>query len=71
MPSHSLLGQLYGPERDIVTTSHSLLGQLYGPQRDDVTLLIGPTLWPRIYVANNVTASKNGLFPDGVTGPSV
>ena len=33
-PSHSLLGQLYGPKRDIVTTSHSLLGQLHGPKRD-------------------------------------
>ena len=34
---------------------------------DAVTFLIGLTLWPRIYVANSVTASKNCLFSDGVT----
>ena len=30
--SHSLLGQLYGPNCDSVTLSHSLQGQLYGPE---------------------------------------
>ena len=30
--SNSLLGQLYGPNRDNVTLSHSLLGQLHGPE---------------------------------------
>ena len=52
-----------------VTASHSLLGQLYGPKSrcDAVTFLIGSTFWPKIYVANSVITSKNGLFPDGVT----
>ena len=30
--SHSLLGQLHGPNRDSVTLSHSFQGQLYGPE---------------------------------------
>ena len=32
--SHSLKGQLFGPECDNVTWSHSKKGQLYGPNRD-------------------------------------
>ena len=71
-PSHSLLGQLYGPKRDQKLFKYSnkvkkLLKNSKNRECDDVTFLIGSTFWPRIYVANSVITSKNGLFSDGVT----
>ena len=62
-PSHSLLGQLYGPKRDQKLFKYSnkvpkLLKNSKNRECDDVTFLIGSTLWPKI---QNVTPSHSLL----------
>ena len=70
--SHSLLGQLYGPNRDqkLFQNSNTVKKLLKNSKNrvcDSVTFLIGSTCWPKKKFENGVTALKMAFFWVSVT----